>query len=239
MATRRRILREGTCAAILFLALGRGMAQAQVTFTATLSASGTEMNKSVTENKAFRDNFPKLRREGNQSSDCVEATRDVCLPAECDIDPSRTYTTVDTRPHIVAGGYGRGGPGYGVVMNSVITRDSGGSASHQLINGNRCLRSKVRVCSRRFFTGASYEAYHEIYGKCATRQPWKKTQAVGPFTLNPGPYTPPPLATYNPPAGTANGIQGTSSRTSGDIRSIRRIPRTPASWPACSRKTRT
>ena len=214
--------RWGASSFVLLCALtAAATAQAQVTFTAILTKEGTEKNKSVTENKSFRDNFPNLRI--GSRNDCTQASAQVCLPAECDIDFGRTYSTNETRPFYVARGFGRGGPGYGVVMNSVISAD-GGWASHHLNAGTKCLSSTVRVCGRRFVTGGAYEAYHEIYAKCATLQPWKKSKNVGPFTLNPGFYT--YLDSIDTVPGSGTGIPGTAKITKYSVTISNKTPAT-------------
>jgi hypothetical protein len=191
----------------LFLALLAAAAEAQ-TLTATLAKSGKEKSKTITAPTAKPDGFPVLRREGNRPSDCLQATRTTCLPTDCDIDYGRTYSTNETRPFYLTRGFGKGGAGYGVVMNSVISAD-GGSASHHLNAASKCLTSTIRVCSKRFVTGASYEGYHEIYGKCATLQPWEKKQTFSGLVV--GSAYSAPLATWDPPAGSANGISGTAT----------------------------
>lgn len=202
--TCRYTLRAAVCLVLLATATV-STAQSQVTFTATLSKSGKEMSTAVTAPKAFRDGFPYLRREGNilTPTGCEQATKTVCLPdPNCEIDFSRTYSNVsDPR------GFGKAGPGYGVVINSLISRDGHGWATHVLNKNTKCLTSTVRVCSKRTVTGATYDGYHEIYAKCPTLQPWKKTQPVGPFTLSPGAYQ--FLTTFDPLPGSANGIPGT------------------------------
>ena len=204
MITSQRQILWAAFLAFLLVGAEKSAAQSTVTFTATLSKSGKEMSTAVTEAKAYQDNFPKLRREGNilTSTGCEQAAKTVCLPAQCEIDFSRTYSNVsDPR------GFGKAGPGYGVVINSLISRNGYGWATHVLDKNTKCLTSTVRVCSQRTVTGATYDGYHEIYAKCPTLQPWKKTQDVGPFTLPPGAYQ--FLTSYDPPPGSANAVPGT------------------------------
>jgi hypothetical protein len=204
--TSRTILRTAIPLALLLATAAEGAAQ-YVTFIATLSKEGTELSTAVLGSTAVRDGFSPLSRNSHHTQ-CDTETRTVCLPAGCIIDYGRTYSTND--PAYAGRGFGRGGPGYGVVMNRVIS--VGGSASYHLDPATRCLTSTVTVCSKLFVSGASYEGYQEIYGKCPTSQPWKKTTTVA-YVLN---YTPAPgkythFIDWDPPAGSPNGIPGTAT----------------------------
>ena len=208
MTTRKRRISWLAISLALLLATAAGSAAQSsndVTFTATLSKEGKEMSTAVTTGQALRDGFSPLRLNGNHTT-CVSENRQVCLPAQCSIDYGQSYSTNNTHANL---GFGKGGPGYGVVINNLIT--NGGGASYSLDPGSKCLRVSVTVCSKLFVTGASYDGYHEIYGKCPTLQPWKKTEAVGPFTLAPGGYM--NLAVFDPPAGSPSGIPGTATVT--------------------------
>lgn len=215
MTTRKRRISWLALSLALLLATTAGSAAQSsndVTFTTTLSKEGKEMSWVSPKLVSKSDNSLSVSVASWENT-CRPKTKIVCLdddPAykNCVIDYSRTYST--PYPNHPSQGFGKGGPGYGVIMNRIITA-SGGFASYQLDPATRCLISTVVVCSQITNTGGSYEGYDEIYAKCPTLQPWKKTEPVGPFTLAPGGYV--NLAVFDPQAGSTNGIPGTATVT--------------------------
>ncbi len=109
----------------------------------------------------FSDDFPRLEIRGRwpRGIRCVEETRKVCLPEGCTLDLSRSHSTSQHE-----GGFGQGGPGYGIFISS-LNRPGGGNATYHLDAASRCLISRVKVCGFARQRGW-YEGRHVIYGRC-------------------------------------------------------------------------
>ncbi|RKZ37375.1 MAG: hypothetical protein DRQ41_13345, partial [Gammaproteobacteria bacterium] len=142
---------------VAFFTMFTTSAMADVTFNAELQATGEEQTMLKPVFTEFSDNFPYLRRGGNWSKKCSNATRTVCLPSLCEID------------------YNRGdGSGFGKVISSAFGIEG---SRYNLNKETKCLTSYAKICNDRHFGGGGkYDGHHVIYGKCPTTQSWSSTQ---------------------------------------------------------------
>lgn len=93
----------------------------------------------------------------------VSKNSQVCLPANCEIDYSRTHTDSNIIPNNV------GKNGYGVFVYSTKSFTPHSGASHTLVqqSGRWCLNSMVKVFGSDFIIHeAWYQGRNVIYGKC-------------------------------------------------------------------------
>lgn len=167
-------------ALLLFLAYGSLFA-APVTFEAAITASGEETVGY--ESREFWGEFPYFEVQGGTFGGTPARTETVsfCLPPdvanECAIDTSRTHSTQTAW----SGGYGQGGPGYGIYVDQINSPGGAEGATYNL-NGD-CLTSTVTVRAKRLQRGW-YAGRHVIYARCPITRPWSHTETKGPFTLD-------------------------------------------------------
>ncbi|MEM7248635.1 MAG: NosD domain-containing protein [Acidobacteriota bacterium] len=189
---------------IAYTLKAEGTESPSVDFSARMTASGTERRTIQVE---YSDGFPNLSLSSGASRKCTDIITDqVCLPAGCTIDLTRTYSTT---PGSEAAGwpFGAAGPGYGIVINSMLTKSFSNKqpfVDHDLVNGQQCLTSRIRVCRGGTWTGGAwYDADHFIYGECEMDFNWTQTQDQGPFSLTRQPAQT-HLTDYTGPIGSGN-----------------------------------
>lgn len=174
-----------------FLLLTR-FAAGQVTFSASITASGEE---TIGHNK--RDvpgNFPYFEIRGGFFGGAVPKSDSVttCVSptdlAMCQIDKSA-------------------GPGYTAYVDELNSPGGSPSISYTFTESTGCLKTDVTVYALRRQRGW-FRGHHVIHLQCPIRAPWSNTQLKGPFTLSASAgYS--PITQYNGQIGSANGTQAT------------------------------
>lgn len=138
-----------------------GTESPDVTFSVELTAIGKE---TVIKYEQFTDNFPALRAKRSRKRQCSEAKRQVCLPANCQLDKTQGDEN-----------------GYSV---DIYSEKGVEERSHTFDEDSNCLTSYVRTCNKKWWgeTG-KYGGNHTVFGKCTYTESWTRTQERGPFSI--------------------------------------------------------